>query len=129
MRAVRRLSTVGLLIVALGALLGGAARRAPVAQDDGGQETRCRHPRAGFVDVIKVDGLLDPILVDFIEESIAEADRDGARCVGPADQQHGLGGVGRTIAASWSSACAPQPVPVAVWVGPSGSNLTGRRPT
>ncbi len=38
-----------------------------------------RHPEGGFVDVIKVDGLLDPIMVNFIEQSIGQAEHDDAR--------------------------------------------------
>lgn len=121
MRAVRRLSTVGLLIVALGALLAVLPQRAG-AQGDGAQETDAT-PRAGFVDVIKVDGLLDPIMVNFIEESIAQADRDDARWL--VMQANTTGSVvsdhdRRELVERMRTAR----VPIAIWVGPSGSNLT-----
>jgi membrane-bound serine protease (ClpP class) len=121
MRAVRRLSTVGLLIVALGALLAVLPQSAG-AQDDGGQETDATS-RAGFVDVIKVDGLLDPIMVNFIEESIAQADRDDARWL--VMQANTTGSVvsdhdRRELVERMRTAA----IPIAIWVGPSGSNLT-----
>ena len=71
MRAVRRLSTAGLLIAALGVLLLAFPQRV------GAQETDAT-PEGGFVDVIKVDGLLDPIMVNFIELSIAQSEKDQA---------------------------------------------------
>lgn len=116
MRAVRRLSTVGLLIAALGALLLAFPQRVEAQETDA-------TPEGGFVDVIKVDGLLDPIMVNFIEESITEAEHDDARwlvmqanttgSVVPDDDLVHL--IDRIRGAS---------VPIAVWVGPSGSQLT-----
>ena len=72
MRAVRRLSTAGLLIAALGGTAPLGVRRQRVDGDTAPATDRHR-PEGGFVDVIKVDGLLDPVLVDFIEQSIVQA--------------------------------------------------------
>ncbi len=116
MRAVRRLSTAGLLIAALGALLLAFPQRVEAQEPDA-------TPEGGFVDVIKVDGLLDPIMVNFIEQSIDQAEHDDARWLvmqtnttGSVVSDEELGGLFARIDNS--------SVPIAVWVGPSGSKLT-----
>jgi membrane-bound serine protease (ClpP class) len=116
MRAVRRLPTVGLLIAALGALLLVLPQRADAQETDA-------TPEGGFVDVIKVDGLLDPIMVNFIEQSITQADHDDARWL--VMQTNTTGSVvsdheRRELVERMRTAT----VPIAIWVGPSGSNLT-----
>lgn len=116
MRAVRRLSTAGLLMIALGVLLTALPQRAGAQETDGTVE-------GGFVDVIKVDGLLDPIVANFISQSIDEAERDDARWL--VMQANTTGSVisddeRRSLVEQMRAAT----VPIAIWVGPSGSNLT-----
>jgi membrane-bound serine protease (ClpP class) len=80
-------------------------------------------PAAGFVDVIKVDGLLDPIMVNFIEQSIAQAERDDSRWL--VMQANTSGSVvSDAELAGLLSLVANSSVPIAIWVGPSGSVLT-----
>ena len=113
MRAVRRLSTAGAIIAALGALLLAFPLHA------GAQEADAT-PEGGFVDVVKVDGLLDPVMVNFIGRSIDDAERDGARWL--VLQTNTTGAVvelGGLVAKMWEAR-----TPIAIWVGPSGSNLT-----
>ena len=108
-----------LLLLALSMLAGRAgAAPTPLAQADG--EAR----RTGHVSVIEVSGLLDRVLVDFVETQLEEAEDDGAialvlqlnskGAVVDDDRHHELV---RRIEAS--------PVPVDIWVGPSGSRAAG----
>jgi membrane-bound serine protease (ClpP class) len=78
----------------------------------------------GRVSVVKVSGLLDPILVDFIEGSIAAAERTGAVAV-----VLQLNSSGSVVSAARIATLARRVhdsrVPVAVWVGPSGARALG----
>ena len=78
----------------------------------------------GFVSVLEVSGLLDRVLVDFVETSLAEAEEDGALALvlqlnsgGAVVADERLDRLVERIEAS--------EVPVDVWVGPSGSQATG----
>jgi len=89
-----------------------AAPAAPAQDDDGAS--------AGRVDVIKVSGLLDPVLVDFVSRSIRRAEDTGV--VALTLQVNSAGAV---VSDAEVEALTEQmrdaAVPVAVWVGPSGS--------
>ena len=78
----------------------------------------------GRVSVVKVSGLLDPIIVDFVEGSIAAAERAGAVAI-----VLQLNSGGSVVSASRMAALARRVhdsrVPVAVWVGPSGARALG----
>jgi membrane-bound serine protease (ClpP class) len=119
------------LLVVLGATLwvwsagsGPTAALGPAGTVGGGPEPAGGDGPSSFVDVIKVNGLLDPIMVDFVEQSVRAAEATGATAlvlqtdsdgaVVPADR---LAGMLTTVAGAR--------VPVHVWVGPSGSELTG----
>ena len=78
----------------------------------------------GFAAVVKVSGLLDPVLVDFVETSIRDAELGGAvalimqvNSTGVVVSDEAFVGLLRMMRAS--------SVPIGVWVGPSGSHLTG----
>ena len=98
---------------------------AAAAGQTGGDEPE-RGPRetsadAGTVKVLKVSGLLDPIVVSFLEDEVAAAERDQPRALvlqlnsdGAAVSDERLARLVRAIEDST--------VPVAVWVGPSGSS-------
>ncbi len=45
----------------------------------------------GVVDVFEVSGYLDPILVEFIDDAIAQAEQGDSNDGGPPAQQPGLG--------------------------------------
>ncbi|MCU1452247.1 MAG: hypothetical protein JWN46_393 [Acidimicrobiales bacterium] len=116
----RRLSTVGAVLAVLGVLFGVAQ---PAA-------ARARVPAAvvasdpGKVSVVKVGGLLDPVLADFVERSVAEAERAGRVAV--VLQLNSSGSVlsrGRLLRLVQRVRDAK--VPVAVWVGPSGARALG----
>jgi membrane-bound serine protease (ClpP class) len=114
---VRRLSISGILLVAVGAML--------LAASPAGAQDEAPDPAdVGIVDVVKVSGLLDPVLVDFIEQSVLDSGRAGATALvlqidstGSVVSPERLSDLVDTIAAS--------PVPVDLWIGPSGSQLTG----
>lgn len=112
MRAVRRLSTAGVLIAALGVLLLALPGTAGAQDADPAD--------AGTVDVVKVDGLLDPIMVDFLHRTIEDADRAGSRwLVLQANTTGAVVDLSGLVAKMWEAR-----TPIAIWVGPSGSNLT-----
>jgi membrane-bound serine protease (ClpP class) len=108
------LAGLALCAFALASLAGGAA--AQTADDDA--------RTAGIVRVLKVSGLLDPVLVSFVEREVADA--AGTDVVAVVLQVNSQGAavsddrLDRLVDAIGSSE-----VPVAVWVGPSGSAAEG----
>ncbi|HEX3540183.1 MAG TPA: NfeD family protein [Acidimicrobiales bacterium] len=94
-------------------LLGGFARRA------GAQA-----PPTGHIDVVQINGLIDPIQADFLRRAVAGAENGAAEAL--VVQLNSGGGVVSTerlrqLTATLSSSR----VPVAVWVGPNGSRAFG----
>jgi membrane-bound serine protease (ClpP class) len=93
--------------------LGSAAGAAPAQDDD-----------PGYVSVIEVSGLLDRVLVDFVETQITEAEEGGAIAL---VLQLNSGGV--VVADDRLDDLVDRiessSVPVDVWVGPSGSQASG----
>ena len=78
----------------------------------------------GFVAVVKVSGLLDPVMVDFIRSSINDAINEGAVALILQADSNGVV-VDDSVFAALLNAMLASPVPIDVWVGPSGSHLTG----
>jgi membrane-bound serine protease (ClpP class) len=114
----RRLTSVGALLVALAVVLGAAPSAAQT--DDpvpaGGDP--------GFITVIEVNGLLDDILVDLIVTSLDEAERTGARyLVLHLDSTGAV--VDDEVLVELARRIADSEVPVATWVGPSGAQALG----
>ncbi len=112
----RRLPRLGLLLVLVATVLGWAeASAARPGQADADP---------GRVSVIEVEGLLDPVLADFIERSIADGER--ADVVAVVLQLDSAGSVlddGRLR--ELTTRIHQSKVPVVVWVGPSGSQALG----
>lgn len=77
-----------------------------------------------FIDVIKVNGLLDPIMVDFIERSVGQANATGANAL---VLQVDTGGavVSDTRITELVDVIASSQVPVDIWIGPSGAEMSG----
>ena len=73
-----------------------------------------------FVPVIKVSGLIDPIVADFIERTISTAENDGALYL---VMQFNSGGsvLTRERFAQLAGRVRDAKVPIGVWVGPSGA--------
>lgn len=121
----RRLPILGLLLVLVGALLlaatpSGASPRS-VRQDDAAQQDGADY---GRVSVIKVEGLIDPVMANFIEQSIEQAEAAGMVAVvlqvnsdGAVISDAALEELARTMSES--------SITVAAWVGPSGSSALG----
>ncbi|NNE72537.1 MAG: hypothetical protein HKN26_02640 [Acidimicrobiales bacterium] len=124
-RVSARLGVLAASLLALsGALLAMVlAAAAPVAaQTDGEADTSSAPP--GFVDIIEVDGLLDPVLADFIERSLDEAEEDGAQTlVLQVDSEGSVISDERLV--ELTERIAASPVSVVAWVGPSGAKLRG----
>lgn len=109
-----------LLLVALAGLLtsfGPSAAAAP-AQDTGGADD------PGYVSVIEVSGLLDRVLVDFVETQIDKAEAQGALAL-----VLQLNSTDSVVAGDRLDELVDRirtsRVPVDVWVGPSGSRAMG----
>lgn len=88
-----------------------------------GRPAAAQVPDAGFVQVIEVSGLLDRVLVDFVETQISQAEADGALALvlqlnspGAVVDDDRLDELVERIGSA--------EVPVDVWVGPSGSRAT-----
>ena len=78
----------------------------------------------GYVSVIEVSGLLDRVLVDFVETQIAKAEDQGALAL--VLQLNSSGAVVADVRLdALIERIAGAAVPVDVWVGPSGSRATG----
>lgn len=101
----------------LGVLVARPAAAAP-AQDGGDAAD------AGFVAVVEVSGLLDRVLVDFVDTQITAAEDQGAIAL-----VLQLNSSGAVVADERLDALVERiegaAVPVDVWVGPSGSRATG----
>jgi len=96
---------------------------ASLASGAGAQSDADEAP-AGAVRVLKVSGLIDPVLASFVEEEIA--DLDGSDVVALVLQLNSEGAVvDESRMARLVEAVGAAPVPVAVWVGPSGSAAEG----
>jgi membrane-bound serine protease (ClpP class) len=93
------------------------------APSSAGAQATCE-PGSGPVAVVEVDGLIDPVLVDLVEDQI---DRATDTCALALVLQFDSGGavvsddrLDRLVAEIESAE-----VPIGVWVGPSGSRATG----
>lgn len=77
-------------------------------------------PAVPAVDVVEISGLIDPVVVDFVERRLDDAVADGSQAVilqlnsrGAVVDEATLVGLAERIAAA--------EVPVGIWVGPSGA--------
>src|SRR3954454_18434569 len=103
----------------LGALLGLAAP-AGARGSDAGQRHRAAADDDGRVSVVKVEGLIDPVLADFIDKSISDGERN--RVVAVVLQMDSPGAVVSDARLERLMRHAHDAdVLVAAWIGPSGS--------
>ncbi len=79
---------------------------------------------AGFVAVLKVSGLLDPVMVDAVAKAVRDANSQGAKSLVLQANSNGVIVPEATYVALLNQIAASA-VPIDVWVGPSGSALTG----
>jgi membrane-bound serine protease (ClpP class) len=125
--ALATLATTLLVVGSLAGPIAGASGRhvAPRPEGRPAAAPRARATKPAKVDVVKVSGLLDPVLADFITSSVNEAASDGA--VALVIQ---LNSTGVVISDADFVALArhihDSKVPVAVWVGPNGTAAEGQ---
>src|SRR3954451_721516 len=81
-------------------------------------------PEGGFVAVLKVSGLLDPVMVDAVSKAVSSSEQLGARSLILQTNSTGVV-VSDADYDALLNQIAGASVPVDVWVGPSGSKLTG----
>jgi membrane-bound serine protease (ClpP class) len=104
------LATAGGALVALG--------------QPGGAQATCGDADRDNVLVVEVDGLIDPVLAELIDDQVAAADE---ACALALVLQFDSGGavVSGGELDDLVATIEDSPVPVGVWVGPSGSRATG----
>lgn len=78
----------------------------------------------GHIDVVQINGLIDPIQVDFLERAVAGANQGGAVAL-VVQLDSGGGVVSPPVLDRLANTIATAPVPVAVWVGSNGSRAYG----
>lgn len=116
----------GLALVLLAAVVPLLAALGPAspAGADGLPADPGRQPVVDTVDVVKVDGLLDPVLTSFVAQTIDQANADGT--VAMVLQLNSTGSVvSEQELLDLLTKVRTSRVPVAVWIGPSGSDGTG----
>jgi membrane-bound serine protease (ClpP class) len=89
-----------------------------------GPSVRAQDDQPGPVDVLQVSGLIDPIVVGAIDDAIDRAEADGAQALVLQVNSRGAV-VGRDEIEALLERILEAPIPVAVWVGPSGARLYG----
>ena len=77
-----------------------------------------------FVPIIKVSGLIDPIVADYIERSITAAENDGALYL-VMQFNSGASVLTRERFGELAARMRDAKVPIAIWVGPSGAKAKG----
>lgn len=115
----RRLPALGLALVLIGVSYGLAAPAGagPAAPGQDGDDS-------GRISIIEVQGLIDPVVADYIEESIEAGEDAGVIAVVlQLDSSGAVVSDQRLIALARRIHDAE--VPVTVWVGPSGSRALG----
>ena len=128
----RRLPILGAVLIMLAMVLGlvsalatpASARSSAPVQEADADEAPAADGDAGRVSIVKVTGLIDPVVADFIERSIADGEQAGVVAVvlrldssGSVVDDARLIELARTIHEAT--------VPVTVWIGPSGSSALG----
>jgi membrane-bound serine protease (ClpP class) len=79
---------------------------------------------AGVIDVVEVSGRIDPVVDDFIRQAIASASRTKSEVLVIQLDSSGVL-VSRSAFAALIDRIRTSPVPVAVWVGPTGASAGG----
>lgn len=114
------LGLVGMVLGPAAAQVDGADTGDPVGENP----AELQPGDAGFVLVVTVSGLLDPVLADFIGDALTTAEAEGA--VALVLQVNSSASVlDRAELNALAQRMAESPVQVAFWVGPSGSRALG----
>jgi membrane-bound serine protease (ClpP class) len=107
----------------VGAALVGAAAAVGLLAPAAGAQSGCE-PGSGPVMVVEVDGLIDPVLADLVDDRLGEAEDT---CALALVLQFDSGGavVSDGELDDLVGAIEDSPVPVGAWIGPSGSRAAG----
>lgn len=114
----RRLA-IGMLTLVAGLTLIGPGVQ---AQSDSDTADGADGPRR--VDVLQVSGFFDPILVDAVDEAIDRAERDGSQALILQVNSDGTV-VDDDVIEDLLVRVATAPIPIGIWVGPSGARFYG----
>lgn len=111
------------LAIGLLTLMAGLTLLAPAAgaQSDGDAEATTD---VGRIDVLQVSGFIDPILVDAISSAIADAGETGAQALILQVNSDGTI-VDDDVVGDLLVEVANAPVPIGIWIGPSGARFYG----
>lgn len=91
----------------------------------GAQDSEDDASAAGFVEIVEVSGLLDDVQADAVEDAIRSAFLDGARgVILQLNSKQAVVSDERLV--EIATLIDESPIPVSVWVGPSGSRAAGR---
>jgi membrane-bound serine protease (ClpP class) len=112
---VRRLA-IGMLTLVAGLTMFGPGAQ---AQDDAGATDA-----VGRIDVLQVSGYIDPILVEAIDDAIDRADQGGSQALILQVNSDGTV-VDDDVVGDLLVRVATAPVPIGIWVGPSGARFYG----
>jgi membrane-bound serine protease (ClpP class) len=112
---VRRLAT-GLLTLVAGLILFGPTIQAQDDSDAG--------DAVGRIDVLQVSGYIDPIVVDAIDDAIDRAEQGGSQALILQVNSDGTV-VDDDVVEELLVRVATAPVPIGIWVGPSGARFYG----
>jgi membrane-bound serine protease (ClpP class) len=80
--------------------------------------------KPGHIDVAQINGLIDPIQVDFLRHAVASADKGSAVAL-VVQLNSGGGVVSSAVLHRLADTIKSASVPVAVWVGPNGDRAYG----
>ncbi len=121
----RRLA-IGMLTLVAGLTLFGPSIQAQDAPDpDTDTNGEADVPvDVGRVDVLQVSGFMDPILVDAIDTAIDRADDDGSQALILQVNSDGTV-VDDDVVEDLLVRVATAPIPIGIWVGPSGARFYG----
>jgi membrane-bound serine protease (ClpP class) len=125
-RRSRRFAGALLMLAGLAVLLAAAARPAAAQSTEpaGDPAVSAGQTEAGHVPVVTLTGLVDPILADLMRRSLADAAAGGARAlIFQVDLEGSV--IPDEELVDLVRAMRDSPVPTHVWIGPSGSQLSG----
>ena len=108
------------VVVALGCLSAGVLMGAPASHAGQGAPSEAEEP--GGIDVVQVDGLLDPANAALVGDVVAEAEARGSHLV--VVQLDATGAVDVDVD-DVVEVVARADVPIGVWIGPTGSDARG----
>lgn len=111
-------------MLGLGSLATGATAQTDAPPDEPDNDAPATDAPAGTVRVLKVSGLLDPVLVSFVESEVRAADGEDVTAIVLQLNSEGAV-VSDDRMDDLVDAIEASPVPVAVWIGPSGSGAEG----